>query len=282
MSSSHKSLSHAELPAAFDSAAPHYDLMVRLNPGYHRHLRSAARALAQRLPAVDRPWSPDGPEPVRIADLGCGSGASTRALLDVLGDAGAPTRQTSTRQPSTGQQSAVELVGLDASAGMLAEAESKHWPDGVRFVLGRAEDLQSSTSDWGMQKPQAGVFAAYLFRNVSDPDGVLAAVHDQLAPGGVLVAVDYSVAGSRQARWIWSLVCWLVVMPLSWITSSQTRLYHYLWRSVLDFDSVRQFTTRLQCAGFINIEVRTVPGWQHGILHTFRASKPAAPVGEDP
>ena len=35
---------------AFDQAAARYDLMVGLNPGYHGHLRSAAEALAERLP----------------------------------------------------------------------------------------------------------------------------------------------------------------------------------------------------------------------------------------
>ena len=35
---------------AFDEAAPRYDLMVALNPGYHRHLRSAADSLVEAMP----------------------------------------------------------------------------------------------------------------------------------------------------------------------------------------------------------------------------------------
>ena len=34
---------------AFDEAAPRYDLMVALNPGYHRHLRSAADSLVEAM-----------------------------------------------------------------------------------------------------------------------------------------------------------------------------------------------------------------------------------------
>ena len=83
-----------------------------------------------------------------------------------------------------------------------------------------------------------GVFAAYLFRNVTERDKVLAAVYDLLADDGTLVVQEYSVAGSRLAAFVWSLVCWSVVIPLSWLTSRQTRLYRYLWRSVLGFDSV--------------------------------------------
>jgi ubiquinone/menaquinone biosynthesis C-methylase UbiE len=121
-----------------------------------------------------------------------------------------------------------------------------------------------------------GVFAAYLFRNVTERDKVLAAVYDLLADGGTLVVQEYSVVGSRLAALVWSLVCWSVVIPLSWLTSRQTGLYRYLWRSVLGFDSVAAFVDRLYAAGFRDVEVRTATGWQRGILHTFRARKPVA------
>ncbi|GAA2111831.1 class I SAM-dependent methyltransferase [Microlunatus panaciterrae] len=249
-----------DVPEAFDSAAPRYDLMVALNPGYHRHLRSAAAALAERLAPV---------ETTRIVDLGCGSGASTRALVQQFG------------------QSRLDVVGIDASSGMLKQAEAKPWPAGVRFVHGLAEELAWSRGDWGLSDPVDGVFAAYLFRNVTERDKVLAAVHDLLVPGGVLVTQEYSVAGSRLAQWIWTVVCWLVVIPLSWLTSRESRLYRYLWRSVQRFDSVDSFTDRMSAAGYVDVEVRTVPGWQRGILHTFRARKPAeqgpsGPVMDEP
>jgi ubiquinone/menaquinone biosynthesis C-methylase UbiE len=66
----------------------------------------------------------------------------------------------------------------------------------------------------------------------------------------------------------------LIVMPLSRLTRTDVELYDYLWHSVLRFDSVEEFTDRLWRAGFVDVEVRTVPGWQHGILHTFRAKAP--------
>ena len=64
------------LADAFDRAAPTYDAMVALSPGYHDQLRSAAEALVDRLPARGA----DGGA-LRVIDLGCGSGASTRAVL---------------------------------------------------------------------------------------------------------------------------------------------------------------------------------------------------------
>jgi ubiquinone/menaquinone biosynthesis C-methylase UbiE len=244
--------STTDVPLAFDRAAPTYDLMVRLNPGYHRHLRAAAQALVDRLPLRTG-------RSVRVADLGAGSGASTAALVRTLRDVPAP----------------VEIVGLDASAQMLAQAEDKDWPAGVRFVHGRAEELDRRRSEWGLDEPLDGVFAAYLFRNVDDRDRVLGSVHDLLAPGGVLVTQEYSVVGSRHAPKVWSAVCWLVVIPLAYLTSRQTSLYRYLWRSVQAFDAVQTFVDRLYAAGFVDVEVRTVPGWQHGILHTFVARRPS-------
>jgi ubiquinone/menaquinone biosynthesis C-methylase UbiE len=225
--------------------------MVALNPGYHDHLRSAAGVLTAALPA-DRP--------VRLLDLGCGSGASTAALVDRLGAAA----------------EAAEIVGVDASDGMLDVARGKSWPQGVRFVHGLAEDVAARSTEWALPGPVDGVLACYLFRNVTDRDAALAAVHDVLAPGGVLVVEEYSVAGSRRSAALWTAVCWGIVIPLSLVLTRRTTLYRYLWRSVLRFDPVARFEARLAAAGFVDIAVQTVPGWQSGILHIVSARRPAA------
>ncbi|GAA1851319.1 class I SAM-dependent methyltransferase [Microlunatus capsulatus] len=243
-------ISTQEVPLAFDEAAPSYDAMVALNPGYHAHLATAAEALLEAAPAG---------RPLALVDLGCGSGASTRALVTAARDADRD----------------VALTGVDASSGMLDEAHAKRWPTGVSFEHGLAQDLAARRSEFGLAGPVDGVLAAYLFRNVGpdERDAVLRDVHDLLAPDGVLVVQEYSVAQSRVADLVWSLVCWLVVIPLSWVTSRQTRLYRYLWRSVRAFDAVQTFVDRLYAAGFVDVEVSTAPGWQRGILHTFRARR---------
>ncbi len=240
-----------EVPLAFDEAAPSYDTMVARNPGYHDHLAAAAAGLLES--------APEG-VPLRLVDLGCGSGASTRALVAAAAEA----------------RREVLVTGVDASSGMLDEARGKAWPAGVTFEHGLAQDLGVRAREWGLADGAHGVLAAYLFRNVTERDEVLGDVHDLLAPEGVLVVQEYSVAHSWAADLIWSLVCWLVVIPLSWLTSRQTRLYRYLWQSVRGFDSVQTFVDRLYACGFVDVEVATVPGWQHGILHTFRARKPVA------
>ena len=243
---------------AFDEVADRYDLMVGLNPGLPR-----PPAVGRRGPGR----AAAGPatrtrEPQRLVDLGCGSGASTRALVDAVHARGVPAR----------------IVGVDASAGMLDQARAKSWPAGVSFEVGHGRGAGASPgSPGGSANPVAGVFAAYLFRNVTDRDKVLAA---RLRP-----------ARRRAARWSSRSTRWpapgrpprsgrwsagRVVIPLSWLTSRQTRLYRYLWRSVLDFDSVDAFADRLYAAGFVDVEVRTVSGLaaRHP-AHLPRARKPA-------
>ena len=99
-------------------------------------------------------------------------------------------------------------------------------------------------------------------------------MRDLLRPGGMLVVHEYSVAGRPAAAAIWTAVCWGVVIPLGWLTSRQTRLYRYLWRSVLDMDSVES-----SCApGRRGVRRRPDPvgrGWQRGIVHTFLGRRPA-------
>lgn len=247
-------LTRHQVPAAFDEVARRYDVQVDANPGYHANLRAAARAL---LGQPDRSASRNrsGPPP-RYLDLGCGTGASTRALALELFRAGAP----------------VDVLGADASSGMLDVARARRWPPGVDFVWADAADLAGTEEVAG---PFDGVLAAYLLRNVPDADHTLREVHDILRPGGVLVLQDYSVRGRPAAGLLWTLVCWCVVIPLGWVTTGRTRLYRYLWRSAFTFDTLPRLTARLTAAGFDEIRVLPGLGWQRGILHTVVARRAA-------
>jgi ubiquinone/menaquinone biosynthesis C-methylase UbiE len=186
-------------------------------------------------------------EGLRLLDLGCGTGASTAALLSV-----APL---------------AEIVGVDGSAGMIAHARRKVWPDNVRFVHSRLEEIRE-------KGPFDGILAAYLIRNLPDPDSGLRTLHDLLAPGARLAVHDYSVADSRRARAIWTAVCWSVIIPSGAVVTRRPGLYRYLWESVREFDGARAFQDRLRRAGFADVEAHTMPGWQRNVVHTFLARRP--------
>src|ERR1700761_5937015 len=91
-------LGREAVPAAFDAGASAYDRLVGANPGYHKHLRLSAQRM--RLPG--------GGRGLRLLDAGCGTGASTAALLAVAPHA--------------------EIVAFDASGEMLGQARAQTWP----------------------------------------------------------------------------------------------------------------------------------------------------------
>ncbi|MGW5878950.1 class I SAM-dependent methyltransferase [Nocardiopsis terrae] len=228
----------------FDHAADAYDRLVGANPGYHRDLRTSVRRL--RLPGRG--------EGLRLLDLGCGTGASTAALVEA-----APRAR---------------IVAVDASRGMLDAARSKVWPHGVEFHRARAETL---TPEWVAERlggPADAVFAAYLIRNVPDPDALLSAVSAVLRPGGRVALHEYSVADSVSARAVWTAVCWGVVIPSGRALTGRADLFRYLWRSVVEFDGARALLARMRAAGLESVAGAPLPGWQYGITHTFVGARP--------
>jgi ubiquinone/menaquinone biosynthesis C-methylase UbiE len=224
----------------FDAAAANYDQLVAASPGYHQNLARSARRM--QLPA-------DGAG-LHLLDLGCGTGASTLALL-----AAAPQAR---------------ITAVDGSAGMLAKAGQADWPQRVSFVHARAEQLAAA----GVHGPFDGIFAAYLVRNLPDPDPVLATLCEQLAPGAPLAVHDYALDGRARSRATWTAVCWGVIIPGGKLVTGRAALYRYLWRSVLRFDTVDALAARLRRHGLADLQIATMPGWERGIVHTVVARKP--------
>lgn len=229
-----------DVPDAFDAGAGAYDGLVGANPGYNEHLRLSA----------ERMQIPDQGRGLRLLDIGCGTGLSTAALLQVAPQA--------------------EIIGVDGSAGMLAQARAKRWPDSVRFVHSRAEGL----ADAGVSGPFDGILAAYLVRNLTDPDPVLRELRALLRPGGVFAAHEYSVRDSRLAGVIWNAVCAAIIIPAGRLRSGDAGLYRYLRTSVNRFDGAEEFRNRLRRNGFVDVKSLTVPGWQRNIVHTFLGRAP--------
>lgn len=226
-----------EVPSDFDAIAPTYDLLTGMNPGYHRHLRMSAERMHARPEA-------------RILDLCCGTGISTEAVQTVYPHA--------------------QIVGLDASSGMLEVARDKALLRGVEWVHGDAMDVRAA----GVTGTFDAILMAYGIRNVPDPDVCLTRLRDLLAPGGTLALHEYSVRGSRRSRATWDAVCWGIIIPGGLVTAGTTKIYRYLHESVRRFDSVRELEARLRRVGFVDVRTAPMDGWQKGILHTFLATRP--------
>ncbi|MEU4251561.1 class I SAM-dependent methyltransferase [Amycolatopsis sp. NPDC026612] len=231
-------LPRGAVPSTFDTEARWYDRLVGANPGYHAHLRLSAQRLA--LPS-------DGTG-LRLLDAGCGTGASTAALLSVAPGA--------------------RITAFDASGEMLARARAKDWPDGVTFVHTPVEDLD------GISGPFDAILAAYLLRNLAEPSRQLRRLRGLLRPGGRIAVHEYSVHDSRRARWVWNAVCAAVIIPLGKVTTGDGTLYRHLRRSVLEFDGIGALAHRLTEAGFTDVRTASMPGWQNGIVHTVLGTNP--------
>ncbi|MFG1811618.1 class I SAM-dependent methyltransferase [Streptomyces sp. NPDC049040] len=238
-------LRDSELSSAFDHGARTYDRLTRLDPGYHAHLRRSARRL--RLPG--------GGAGLRVLDLGCGTGSSTAALL-----AAAPHAR---------------ITAVDASAGMLERAAARRWPANVSFVHASVEDLAGS--GFG-ERPYHAAFAAYLVRNLTDPDRTLAAVRGCLAGDGRLAVHEYALSGHAGHLAVWTGVSKGIVQPLGRLTGDSA-LYRHLHDSVVEFDTAAVLGDRLRRAGFAGVRVLPLPGWQTGIAHTVVGRAPAAGGG---
>jgi ubiquinone/menaquinone biosynthesis C-methylase UbiE len=230
-------LDKAQVPSDFDRVARTYDFLTTRDPWYVPHLRTSAARLGL------------GPG-ARVLDLCCGTGLSTQAILDAYPDA--------------------EVTALDASEGMLAIARKKKLAERARFVLGDAMDPAKSA---GVEAPFDGVLMAYGIRNVPDADACLDNVRSLLAPGGRVCFHEYSVADSARARATFTAVSFGVIIPGGLLTSGSTKIYRYLWKSVLAFDGVRAFEERLRRHGFVGVRTLPMGSWHRGILHTFVAER---------
>jgi len=232
-------LPRQEVIDGFDRIARRYDLLTRMNPGYVKHLRWSAQRL--RLPPG-----------ARILDLCCGTGLSTRALLEVY-------------------PGAREIVGLDASAGMLALARERLTDPRVRLVEGDAMDPGAA----GVTGPFDGILMAYGIRNVPDPSACLDRIRGLLAPGARVCFHEYSVRDRPLARLLWNAVALGVILPSGAAMTGTTSIWRYLRRSVNDFDGVAAFKERVALAGLVDVEALPMDGWQRGIVHSFVARRAA-------
>jgi ubiquinone/menaquinone biosynthesis C-methylase UbiE len=232
-------LNKTDVPAEFDRVARSYELLTGMNPGYRRHLRLSAERL--EVHPGDR-----------VLDLCCGTGSSTRALLEAHPE--------------------VRITAADASPGMLAEARRRQTDDRIRWVRADAMDPAAS----GLEGPFDAILMAYGIRNMPDPDLCLGRLLALLRPGGRVCFHEYSVADSPRAGATWNAVSFGLIIPGGLLTSGTTRIYRYLRRSVLEFDGVKAFEERLRRAGFTEVRTEPMDGWQRGIVHSFLARRPEA------
>jgi SAM-dependent methyltransferase len=104
---------------------------------------------------------------MRVADVGCGVGMVTALLAELVGPSG-------------------QVVGIDASAGQLAQAREqlKGWGTNTSFV-------QASATETGLPPGSFDlVYCRFLLIHLPEPERALREMRALLKPGGVLVCED--------------------------------------------------------------------------------------------
>ena len=153
----------------------------------------------------------------RILDLGCGTGRLTAEIAQMPG---------------------IIVVGLDASAAMLAQADKGQSPVYVR-ADGAALPFASAFD---------AVFSAAVFHWIPDHDQLFRSVHHALRPGGRLVAQCGGAANLDR----------LYGRARALMDSSEYRDHFVGWTSFNHFENVADTERRLRQAGFNDIDVSLV------------------------
>ncbi|MFB6720864.1 class I SAM-dependent methyltransferase [Kribbella sp. NPDC056345] len=137
--------------------------------GHHADILDLDAEILTEHTASIAEWLPLSAVPGQIVDLGSGTGAGTFALLDRFPDA--------------------HVTAVDASVEHLQRLRSKACDRGVDD---RVHTVQADLD--GAAWPDLGtpdlVWASASMHHMANPDQVLRAVHDLLAPGGLFAVVE--------------------------------------------------------------------------------------------
>ena len=167
----------------------------------------------------------------RILDVGCGTGRLTEEIAAASG---------------------VEVVGLDASSAMLAEASRRARLRGQTPIAGLhtfPAYVQGDGSALPFSAAFDAVFSNATFHWVSDHDRLFQSVHGALKRGGRLVA---QCGGAGNLRQLYGRARVLMADP-------RYASYYVGWTDPVRFEGIEATKGRLQAAGFIGIDVSLVP-----------------------
>jgi demethylmenaquinone methyltransferase/2-methoxy-6-polyprenyl-1,4-benzoquinol methylase len=203
----------------FDGIAGRYDLLnLILSLGLDRAWRRAAARAATTRPGE------------LVLDLGCGTGDLSAAL---------------------GRQG-VRVVGLDASAGMLAAAAARE-VRGVDLVRGSAFGLPFRDGAFG------AVASAFVLRNLDDLPTAFAEMSRVTRPGGRLALIDITEPPVRALR-IGFDAYFRAAAPALGALSGHPDEYRYLVRSVAHLPPAIDLCAGLRRVGFDRVRARPLTG----------------------
>jgi demethylmenaquinone methyltransferase / 2-methoxy-6-polyprenyl-1,4-benzoquinol methylase len=228
----------AAVQAMFDSIAPRYDLLNHILSGsidrfwWWRTARRFRRILSH-------------PQ-ARIADICCGTGDMTMALLR--------------RRPPL----AAPVLAVDFSHQMLMRGAAKFAKHGAIAV--EADALHLPIADGTLQL----LTTAFGFRNLANYEAGLREFYRALAPDGELGILDFSEPGGILGK-LYAFYFRRILPRVGRLLSGAGSAYAYLPASVGRFPAPREMLATLESVGFR--DVRWTP-FTFGIAGLYTARKP--------
>ncbi|MEZ5290475.1 MAG: bifunctional demethylmenaquinone methyltransferase/2-methoxy-6-polyprenyl-1,4-benzoquinol methylase UbiE [Vicinamibacterales bacterium] len=163
---------------------------------------------------------------------------------------------------------AARVVGVDFAGGMLARGRDKVAAAGldgaVHLVRGDAMTLPVASGSVD------AVTIAFGIRNVQGTDAALAEVLRVLRPGGRIAILEFGLPEADWLRRLYEMYFLGVLPKVGRLVSRHGGAYSYLPQSVGAFPWGRDFTARLEAAGF---EAAAYRPMTLGIVYLYTARK---------
>jgi demethylmenaquinone methyltransferase/2-methoxy-6-polyprenyl-1,4-benzoquinol methylase len=221
----------------FDGAARHYDRVCDLGSlGSSRFYRGWVLRQSGLRPGMT------------LLDVATGTGLVARAAVRVVKDPKA-------------------VIGLDPSAGMLAEARRTL---DVPLAQGQAEALPFGENRFDV------VTMAYALRHVADLEVTFGEFLRVLRPGGRLLLLEISRPRAAVVRWALRVHLQHVLPLVVRLSSRGARvgvLMQYYWDTIAHCVPPETILDVLSGSGFVDVR----RGLRFGLLSEYRATKPRPP-----
>ena len=230
----------AQVRSMFDRIAPVYDLMnTVMTAGLDARWRRSTVAAASLRPGQ------------RVLDVATGTGKLARAAARAVAPDG-------------------EVVGLDASAGMLERARRAGAGEeaGARIAWVEGDALAMPFEEAGFDAVSIG----FGLRNLPDVDAGLREMARVLLPGGRLVVLEIAEPPSAAGRLLFAT--WFRrIVPLLGRVAGQAAAYAYLPASLERYPRPGEVAARMGSAGFDVVRWRWLPTGL-ATLHVGRRARP--------
>ncbi|HYI24162.1 MAG TPA: class I SAM-dependent methyltransferase [Thermomicrobiales bacterium] len=206
----------ADVRRMFDRIVPRYDLMNRIMTGGRDKAwrKRVARQAADSAPAGT----------ARVLDVATGTGDLAFA---------------------TAASGAAEVIGLDFSEGMIAEARRKagSHPGNVSFVVGDAMAIPFDDGTFD------ACTVGFGLRNMPDYDAAIASMARILKPGGRLVCLEMTPVQRPISGPVFRFFFGKVLPLVGGLLNGDRSAYRYLPESVDAFPNAHDLAGRLRAAG---------------------------------